>query len=316
MMKKRSERGFTHWVDGSSTWQLGVQGFFLQIRGILFQILIGVPLAGVPFWWPENYSYVLNIKLEYFIALTMFVFLTLATCGLIYLRLRTRRSLEIKSKLHRIVHDSRDCLSLLLKITKVRKGPKSKDSVQHCRTVVIDFSNQSCSNIVSYFTAMLNDRTIGCAIRLAFKHTEESGARQYITVGRAGELNPARSMTSEPVSSNQGIPNFFLSEGSPSGVLFFDDLKMAELHKAYFMTKNDITYKSDFKTMVVAPINGWNGEKNDLIGLLYITSKTDRIIDPKHVDMMKFSADHLALVYSSMFSRLEVSGAFSILGEE
>lgn len=54
-MIKPSEKGVTHWVDGSATWKLGISGFFLRVRGfITSSILVGLPLAGVHFWWPEN----------------------------------------------------------------------------------------------------------------------------------------------------------------------------------------------------------------------------------------------------------------------
>lgn len=311
-MKVSSEKGVTHWVDGRATWKLGMLGFLLRLRGfVVSSILLGLPLAGVPFWWPENIPEKIEVHTLSLVIHCLIALIAVLVGSFFYLRQRVQRSLNLKAELHVLEHDSRDALSDLLRRNKPTAGRKLKNGGQYERKYLIDFSNKACETIARYFSTLLRDNTIGCAIRIGVAEpAQKTSEIEYITVGRSGVLNRGRDATSQPVPRSTGIPKFFLSDDvACKGILFYDDLEKAAANGAYMKTRNDNMYKGDIKTMVVAPINGWNGVRPDLIGLLYITSQTDRVLNPKHVDLMKFTADHLALVYSSMFAKLHSNGS-------
>lgn len=118
-------------------------------------------------------------------------------------------------------------------------------------------------------------------------------------------LRHGREKASEPILNTKGIPHFFSNvEINNQGVLFYYDLNLASKKGAYFKTENDKKYHDDIKTIVVSPLNGWDGKQVGLIGLLYINSKTNKILNPIHIDLIAFTADTLALSYAAMFSHL------------
>ena len=135
-------------------------------------------------------------------------------------------------------------------------------------------------------------------------------------MGRSKNLNPNRSATTEPVSRKEGIPKLFLAEEKASqGILFIDDLQKASASGCYKQTRNDKLHGSDFSAMVVMPINGWNGLKKDLIGLVCVTSKSHKLLQTRHVDLFKFTSDTIALFYVAVISRLQATGKMPHLTE-
>lgn len=195
----------------------------------------------------------------------------------LYARYHTQKSLKMKAKLHHLVHDSRDAVSELFRrvdlndrrsVRSMRTKRANKEP-RHERKHLSDFSNRACETVADYFSTLLGDDTIGCAIRIGIADPLKSSDEiKYVTVGRSGVLNRGRSETSQPVPRSAGIPKFFLSDDvACKGILFYDDLDKAVANGAYLKTRNDEIYKDDIKTMVVAPLNGWNGVKADLIGL-------------------------------------------------
>lgn len=318
-MRIKSKEGVSHWVDGSNTWMLGFSGFLLRIRGLITtSVLIPLPLAGVPFWWPETIPEKINVSLPSALMHSALLFLCMFIIAFFYVRGRTSRSLSMKAELHHLMHDSRDALGDLLKRIKKANGINYNTQGQHERKHIKEYSKNICEIIAAYFSVLMNDNSIGCAIRMGIRNPEKpTDEIKYVTIGRSSILNRGRENSSEPVARSAGIPAFFLSEKIKcNGVLFYDDLIKAASNNAYVITDNDRKYPEDIGTMIVAPINGWNGAKMDLIGLFYLTSKSDKILSPKHVDLIKFTADHLAIVYSSMLSALHNAGAVPHLIEE
>lgn len=215
----------------------------------------------------------------------------------------------MKASLHKFLHISRDeVCGLLKRNVKAKKSTvkKRNNKTIHETKHFYDFSDKACSAIKEYFTIVTGDSSVSCAIRVASAiPEEEQGKIGYFTVGRSSNLHKDRGKTSEYIAKNEGIPEFFSNSDVPDqGLLFYYDLNLAAENKAYKKTKNDTTYNSEINTMIVAPINGWNGNKIDLIGLLYINSKTQKILKPKHAELVAVASDSLALTFTAMFARL------------
>ena len=67
-------------------------------------------------------------------------------------------------------------------------------------------------------------------------------------------------------------------------------------------------FSDDYKYLTVTPINGWLGNKQGLIGLLFVTSKNKNILKKVNIDLFRFSADILA---STLVSKLSIIEAYS-----
>ena len=57
-------------------------------------------------------------------------------------------------------------------------------------------------------------------------------------------------------------------------------------------------YTDEIKTMMVAPLNAWDGKRQSMIGLLYVTSREKNIFSIKYVDSMRFVADIVAKAFA------------------
>ena len=307
----RSTNGFSYWVDGKQTWTFGFYGAITRLRAyITSSILIGLPLAGTPFWWPQDWNAKIEVTPVGLILLlgtiTIFIFTTL----FFYVRHRTDRSLEIKSKLHKLLNESNDALlKLYERHSRIRRG--GRYTPIHEKQHLIEYSKQSADIIASYFQAITGDKGLGVVIRIvSVVQGQGVPESEYITVARSSALNPGRGATSEPLPKNTGFPKFFLSrQVGCMGVLFIDDITKATAEKMYHTTQNDKNFGTDFKALAVVPITGWNGVKRDLVGLLQFTSQSNKILHPKNVDLMKFSGEVLGIFYSSAFIRLVAAGA-------
>lgn len=314
----KSKIGVSHWVDGQKTWSLGIQGLLIRVRAYVFQIFLALPLLGVPFWWQNTWPTKIAFSTKSTIIHLGILLLVFSSIIFFYLRFRVRRSLRIKAGLHQLSHDLRDCLCDTLQQTAGRKGRPSKQNPIHHRKHLKSISDKAANLIAEYFEAITGDTTIGCAIRLAEDPISDGKDRvQYVTVGRSDRLNANRQKSSDPIPRNSGIPKFFLSdERACQGVLLYDDLAKATTHGAYHPTRNDKLHPDDFNAMVAAPLNGWNGRKKDLTGILCITSRTGGILKVSQIDLFKFTADHLSLFYTGLISRLQSIGEMPTLTEE
>jgi hypothetical protein len=308
----RSKEGFSYWVDGRRTWELGIAGFFTRLRAYLASsVFVGLPLAGVPFWWPDSLSGAVTVSpVSIVLGLSSLLFVSF-TLLFFYTRSRTQRSLEIKSKLHQLLGEANDSLQALYqRNSQIRQN--NADSAVHEGDHISAATKRLAEVIGQYFSTLTGDETVGAIIRLATATVSDTGPSStvYATFGRSGALNKDRGTSSEPTPGDKGFAKFFIeSSAGCKGVLFIDDITKATAKDVYFRTKNDDFYKEDFKTLAVIPINGWNGTKGDLIGLLAITSRTGRILQPRHVDLMKFTGEVLGVFYSSFFAKLLVTGS-------
>jgi hypothetical protein len=306
--------GCSHWVDGKKTWELGFHGWMLKIRGLIVSIiLVPLPLAGVPFWWPDKIPERLTISTNVALICLAVVLAVLMVFANQYARRRTFRSLEIKSTMHRLMHDSRDALT---KLHEKSTKDISKDQIREALSEQIRmYSNSACETVAHYMAILLNDSSIGCSIRIGIESNK--GQIVYRTIGRSKIFNVNREKNSRGIPITHASPCMFLNtpEINCNGVIYYDDIEKAAARKAYEITPNDKSFYNDFDALAVAPINGWNGNSHHLIGLLCLTSKGRAILRIKHIDAIKFLADHFAIVYSSMFAVLNSANSMSNVNE-
>lgn len=259
---------FQHFVDGRDSFDREAWGItkYRYIIGVaaLLPITVMTPLPALSF----------SLKSALFGA----VFILFM--ALFYLRKRIKRSLDMKHSLHVIAHTIRDKQISL----------HHNDSIPN----IEDLTKNLCLIISDYFQILMDEEDIGVAIRVAIK---ESDGVYYRTMGRA-RLNENRSSTSEDLACNEGLAMFFNSEVGRHGVLVINDIKGAkDVFKYDF---NSQTYPNDISTMMVCPINGWDGAGKGMLGILFVTSRKHRIFGEKHTDSMGFISDALATILSDM----------------
>jgi hypothetical protein len=283
----------THYTEGRNAWNLGVVGSLIRARGIVATAGFAAITMGVPWWWPNSSPSQLEISLPAsIVAIALVGSLVLS---LIYLRRRTIRSLTMKYLLHRLTHNTRDRQTVLH--SKLAPG-KSYSKGKLTKELELMLT-ELCQNLSDYFQTLIGDNSITAAIRLAVPHNR-SGVIVYKTFARSAGLNPNRGGTSEVIPVNEGIPRFLRDEKNGQGVLFYHNLMAAADIGAYKMTENDRKYPDDIATMMVAPLNAWSGNKQDMIGLLYIASRETNVFKVSHVDSIAFAADHAATAIANV----------------
>lgn len=280
--------------EGLSAWKYGVGAFFIQVRGIILILLLSVATMGSSPWWlPDDITIWQTIQIP-----TVAVIITLSLfliSGLVYLRKRTIRSLEIKALLHNFSHYLRDCQSNIFKRTILQNDLFDKEDSELYK--FSDYMDKICEYIRDYFVLMTHDSTVNCAIRIAVEDDKPNnkGARiVYRTLGRSSGLSSTRAETTEDIPSNRGIPRYLNDEQNCKGILRYNDLQEASQLGVFKITANEQNFPDEIKTMFVAPMNGWDGKSHSMVGLLYVTSRNNNVFRRKHVDCMRFVADMVA----------------------
>ncbi|AGF77427.1 hypothetical protein UWK_00853 [Desulfocapsa sulfexigens DSM 10523] len=279
-----------HFEDGRNAWQIGALGFFSRLRGFLITVLITIISMGTPFWWPEHFKSTRIIEMKSVFLVLVFLFSLIFCASFFYLRLRTIRSLDIKFYLHSLSHFLRDYQTKICK----RRHSHQKRNEKHEIKFLRKFTGKICDHLKDYYIRLLKDDSIEVAIRLA-KEKDIEGVNKitYYTIARSSGFNKNRYKTSEAICSDEGIPSFFLKK-KEQGILIFNDLERASKQEFYKKTKNDDQYPDEVKTMMVAPLNGYDGQGISMIGLLHITSRKKNTFNITHVDSLKFTADLIA----------------------
>jgi len=293
-------------MEGRTAWKFGVVGFFTRLRGIALSALFLIATMGSPWWWPSSVpdSIPVNIKLGAIILLPIFAITVVA--GFVYLRKRTIRSLDIKACLHDLAHYLRDHQSKIYHFGLNRKTAHEESVLEslteHCDHV--------CEHIKDYFALMTHDSTINAAIRIAVETSGPDGAPHiaYRTLGRSSGLNRLRADTTEDISADRGIPRYLIEEQDCKGVLRYNDIDEAERLGAFYPTKNDKLYSHEIRTMLIAPINGWDGKKRSMLGILFVTARNDRVFERAQVDSMKFVSDMIAPSFAFTAHHLKSAG--------
>ncbi|BAO45098.1 hypothetical protein [Thiolapillus brandeum] len=302
-----------HFVDVMDSWRLGVLGFFTRYTGLSVSGVLFTGLSmGSPWWWPETIEKKYEIDVQWAAGITIFTIGCLVFLAFYYLRKRSIRSLKIKYYLHQLPHDIRERQSELHN----KLAPGKKYSKGKLRKELEILLKEVCENIACQFRLLTGDETISTAIRLAV-YDDKCDEIVYKTFARTKGLNDKRKKTSEMISTKEGIARFLREEKKAQGVLIYNDLKSAAEVGAYKITENDRKYPNEIKTMMVAPLNAWAGKQEDMIGILYVTSRKNDVFSPIHVDQLAAAADLTAIsVASSMeLVRLKCLGNKSTKGE-
>lgn len=267
-----------HFTNGKSAWTKDAYGL-TRFRGIAAAPLSVMILSGIPWWWPNNF-WSITISFEMIIPTIIIIISLFLLASLYYLRVRSRRSLDMKYGLHMIPHTLRNQYCEI----------KSKSQ----KTDIEAISDVLCEKIQRYFSILIPRTHIGVALRLA---NMEAGKKIYETVGRSC-LDQHRKDTSQHLPSDVGIARVLQDDKGKKGTLVYNDLEAASKAGAFKKDDNYNEYPKDIKTMMVAPVNGWDGEKKSMLGILYVTSDEDNIFKEKHADTMGFVSDVIANFYS------------------
>jgi len=287
-----------HCTEGRNAWKLGFTGFTIRLRGFAIPIIIAIASAGVPWWWPEILPAEVIIDLKW----ASFFFIVFISCisilALRYLRYRIKRSLDTKYYLHRLTHNIRDKQTQLYEKLELSKNFSNNQLDVELEMLL----TQICDNAAMYFRLLTNDHSICAAIRLVSKppdYVTKNNNLVYKTYARSMGLNIQRAKTSEPVPINIGIARFLREEKNAEGILIYYDLKLAADLGAYYLTKNDKSYPDEIKSMMVAPLNAWSLKKQEMIGILYISSREEKKFSTKYFDSLAFIADLTATTIAS-----------------
>lgn len=286
-----------HFVDGRNAWKIGYAGLFVRIRGLVITGLITLGTMGAPWWWPNEFPAAINTSLLF--AVVVFLFGAGIIGFLFFLRNYSIRSLERKYALHQLTHNIRDNQTALharlLQAKAYTHRKREKD--------ITELLEKICENTEGYFKFLVNDGSIGVAIRLASMNRKKEVV--YKTFARSANLNAHRKKSSEPIPTNVGIPKFLRQDKNSQGILIYHDLIEAQKNGTYFSTKNDDTYPDDIVTMMVAPLNAWSGKQQDMIGIMYITSRGNNVFSGKYVDSLAFISDLTVNIISNVFELVD-----------
>jgi len=97
------------------------------------------------------------------------------------------------------------------------------------------------------------------------------------------------------------------------GILIYNDLNKAATVGAFKLTENDSKYADEIRTMMVAPLNAWDGNRQSMIGIIYITSRERKTFSAKHVDSLRFIADKVAKAIGFTVENLKQIGCVKTL---
>lgn len=312
-VEKETDIGVRHYKTGSGGWQVGFSHYWLRLRGLFSALGLTVVTMGSPWWWPDGWG---SWKNPATVTISVFWIALISTCltvslvlgPFLYARKRAQRSVDCKDKLHIMSHTMRDAFCELLSRTVSRT---KKHDPHHEKRHLIDSSNAIAQSIVEYLQSLTGSKCIGVVIRIADDEPNDGKDQSlFVAVGRAGSTNLTRAKTSEPIPGTEGIPKLFKSEkfssnGRSHGVLFFHDLKKAIDSGIYKQTDNERQFPEDYSCAIAIPLNGFNGEKMDLIGILTITARSKKaLLKVHHVDLFKAIGDRLAEHYSATVARL------------
>jgi len=274
------------YFEGKNAWKADWYSFFISKRGLVASTGISILLLTSKPWWYPNF-FPTSIPLSWIIIVLLVSFIPV----LYYLRTRTMRSLEIKTILHDLSHNIRDNHSKWFELFHSHKTSITEEKyIAHIKTFL--------GIIQKYFIEITGDKTIGVALRIAVESKNDENV-MYKTIARIG-LNSKRDETSEPIPANEGLPNYLIKKHNKCKVVIYYNLEEAIINNVFKKTKSEEVYPNEITTMMVAPLNAWDGKKrNRMIGILYITSKKDKTFEEKHVDSMRFIADVVAETLST-----------------
>lgn len=293
--------GFSH-----TAWKRGFVGFFSRIRGILTSLLVTLVGGGIFSWLTALRQPAAaddGGTIPYWAASALFFVIAAVAIIVVWTTVRRYRTRFLRSqqRAHMLTHKLRDEVVHFSTMTAEQNTLTSQNRVDMLRAA----SKEAADNIKQFFRcAAGNDRTILCSIRLADYMLDDTDQRHlvYKVIGRSEGFSPGRTYSSIPYKL--GVPGFFLRHKNRQGVLVYHDIDTAESMGALYRTENDKQFPDDYRTFMVAPINGRDRRGGEqMIGLLYVFSCEDRF-GIEHVDAIRAIADTLGIVFPEMMDML------------
>lgn len=207
-----------------------------------------------------------------------------------YLRVRSKRSLVIKHLLHQTALKMRSHFSELCK-TEV-----------NTRTFTA-YSKEILAYTEYYFNELISRGDIKIAVRVFLT---KNGQQGYYTAARSSKFDARRKAASQFVPIDKGEAKL-LQEKAFTGVIVYQDIDTAEADEVLYKTKNRKLFRREVENIAVAPIVGWDGEDNSMIGMLYVVSDKRKTFSEKHTDSILFIADILASLYIGILNKEQTS---------
>lgn len=298
-----------NFTDGRDAWSKTVSAFVLSRKGIAGSVVLSIITMGSwPFWWPDSLRNI-NVRIETILFVFSLSFVVIVLGGLSYLKKRTERSLDIKYMLHQFAHDMRDYHSLLFRHLKEVHKNKNRDFRE-------EYSNhlQSIANhIRDLYKRLTGNDSIDVCIRLAYPIKGENDNVEYVTRVRTSGLRQNREDTTDPIPANKGIPRYLI-EKQCHEILIYNDIDEAARLNLFLKTRNEENYPNDIKTMIVCPMNAFDGVRCSMIGILYITTRDTNVFKEEHVDYSRFVADTAANSVSIATAMYRIINSFSKKG--
>jgi hypothetical protein len=266
--------------EGRTAWRHNQLSFYLRRRWALyiftFSILLFLALHAV---FAPDLSSIDKNSIIAVLAVSFF------GANFLNLRNRTLRSLDISHILHQLSHQIRDEHSRLFK----KLSSKQKASPDGCLSHISGTLEVS----KDYLEKITQDKSIELAVRLAFPHQEEQGNILYKTIARTKGLHN-NEWPSEPIAADEGIPRCLIEDRKDHNVLIYRDIKKAIQKKIFHETNREEEFTNEIKSLMVAPLKAWDGNKKSMIGILYVTSGYKKAFREEHIDSMRFIADQLS----------------------
>lgn len=227
--------------------------------------------------------------------------------------LHRRQQYLMGVNLHKVFHDIRDSY-----FKTKQKLIRKKHSVPE---LLIEFSMEACEDIAACFQHILNQKDIGCCIRLANKVNFENFDKNafYVTVGRSRFLrtrsrdsdnkdknNQNNTKEKEPprLYAHEGLAAALVNERIEKGSTVVHIKNIPGVIKAKYPIWLEFprdTKRTDIRSVLACPINCCEDDNIVMIGILYITSPNKGIFsrfNNLHVELEAGIADHLAPVLS------------------
>ena len=262
-------------VDPETEWYAGKFGQLVRLRSIAtfgtFKAILTAVVAATGY-----------IAVAIVIAV---IAMAVVSIGLV-VRRHMIREIKAAEALHALCHQTRDDAA------KLMGEPNTPDYPSRLER----FDGHTVERVAAFFRAFVGDESIACALRLA----EEIGGKDcYVTKARSQGMDPSRAENSQPVPADKGLA-WLLMQKQFQGVHIIDSIPGLIQSGAWIETKNDRL--TDVRTLMVAPVNGWEGNEKAMLGILYVTSRRKAVFLPRHTLPLKAVADLLGLVYPLLAS--------------
>jgi hypothetical protein len=267
-------------VDPAEEWQKGIFGFMTRYRGIASTaITSGAGTAASLFggFYPLS-AVIVAVGLS-------------AVATLVWTRYYILRRIKSEDRLHAFHHEVRDALA---KIVQCDDRPQT--------LVLVDaFNNKAAQGIAEFFRIRCGDQSINCAIRLA--ESDTTGHDRYVTRARSSGMHPGRDASTVSIRSDEGIARAMLGR-QKRGVYIVPSIEEAISQNIWKSNDNDKL--ADVQSLMISPINGWQGGAKYMLGILYVTSAIKNGGKFSSVDSLpvKAFADALGLAYPVIWDKI------------